>query len=155
MVGGDDEAGRRRASEDRDRLRAPTRQPRQGVRPRLHLPERSFLYLLHAIRDQKLSPAKAVAAPDWRIFFMLPSDVERELLRLHQFRKVDYQIAGSIVQLALPCATAFEYAERMVATIGYVWGSRLCRTRLASLRDGWFRLDQAPDCTECDGTVGE
>ncbi len=46
---------------------------------------------------------------------MSPSDVERELLRLHQFRKVDYQVAGSIVQLTLPCANACEYAERMVA----------------------------------------
>jgi len=80
-----------------------------------HLAERSFLYLLHAMRDEKLSPAKVVAAPDWRIFLMLPSDVERELLRLHQYRRVNYQIAGSIVQLALPCATAREYAERMVA----------------------------------------
>jgi hypothetical protein len=49
------------------------------------------------------------------MFLMLPSDVERELLRLHQYRKVDYQIAGSIVQLTLPCANACEYVERMVA----------------------------------------
>ena len=46
---------------------------------------------------------------------MMPSDVERELLLLHQYRKVDYQIAGSIIQLTLPCANAREYAERMVA----------------------------------------
>jgi hypothetical protein len=46
---------------------------------------------------------------------MHPADVERELLRLHQFRKLDYQIAGSLVQLSLPCASAREYAERMVA----------------------------------------
>jgi hypothetical protein len=49
------------------------------------------------------------------MFLMRPSDVERELLRIHQYRKVDYQIAGSIVQLRLPCANACEYAERMVA----------------------------------------
>ena len=46
---------------------------------------------------------------------MQPSDVEREVLRLHQYRKLDYQIAGSIVQRTLPYANAFEYAERMVA----------------------------------------
>ena len=49
------------------------------------------------------------------MFLMRPADVERELLRLHQFRKLDYQVAGSLVQLALPCASAREYAERMVA----------------------------------------
>ncbi len=80
-----------------------------------HLPERSFLYLLHAIRDEQGGPAKLIASPDWRLYLMRPSEVERELLRLHQFRKVDYQAAGSLVQISLPCASAREFAERMVA----------------------------------------
>lgn len=80
-----------------------------------HLPERSFLYLLHAIWEERLSPGKVVDAPDWRMFLMHPGDVETELLRLHQFRKLEYQVAGSIVQLSLPCTSSREYAERMVA----------------------------------------
>lgn len=80
-----------------------------------HLPERSFLYLLHAMRDEKLSPSKLVSSPDWRLFLMRPSDVEHELLRLHQYRKLEYQVAGSLVQLSLPCTNTCEYAERMVA----------------------------------------
>lgn len=80
-----------------------------------HLPERSFLYLLHAMRDQKLSPSKVTASPEWRLFLMRPSDVEHELLRLHQYRKLDYQVAGSLVELSLPCTSTVEYAERMVA----------------------------------------
>lgn len=80
-----------------------------------HLPERSFLYLLHAMRDEDMSPGKVVAAPDWRMFLLRPPDVEHELLRLHQFRKLEYHVAGSLVQLSLPCATSREYAERMVA----------------------------------------
>ena len=80
-----------------------------------HLPERSFLYLLHAMRDEKVSPAKVVAAAEWRLFLMAPSDVERELLRLHQYKKLDYQVAGSLVHLSLPCATSSKYVERMVA----------------------------------------
>ena len=71
-----------------------------------HLPERSFLYLLHALMEDKQSPGKIIAAPDWRLFLMRPSDVEDELLRLHQFRKLDYQVAGSLVQLTLPCASS-------------------------------------------------
>ena len=71
-----------------------------------HLPERSFLYLLHALMEDKQSPGKIIAAPDWRMFLMRPSDVEHELLRLHQFRKLDYQVAGSLVQLTLPCASS-------------------------------------------------
>lgn len=80
-----------------------------------HLPERSFLYLLHALRDEKQSPRKVVDAPEWRMFLMRPADVERELLRLHQFRKLEYEVAGSLVQLTLPCATSSEYAEGMIA----------------------------------------
>lgn len=80
-----------------------------------YLPERSFLYLLHAMHDEKRSAGKVVDAPDWRMFLMRPADVERELLRLHQFRKLDYQVAGSLVQLSLPCTSSRDYAERMVA----------------------------------------
>jgi hypothetical protein len=80
-----------------------------------HLPERSFLYLLHAMRDEQVSPGKVLASPDWRLFLMRSADVEQELLRLHQFRKLDYQIAGSLVQLSLPCTSTREYADRMVA----------------------------------------
>ena len=80
-----------------------------------HLPERSFLYLLYVLREKMQSPRKVLGSEDWRMFLMQPSDVERELLRLHQYRKLDYQVAGSIVQLTLPCANACEYAERMVA----------------------------------------
>ena len=80
-----------------------------------HLPERSFLYLLHALREENPNPGRVIGAPDWRMFLMGPADVEREILRLHQFRKLDYQAAGSLVQLSLPCKSSREYAERMVA----------------------------------------
>ena len=88
----------------------------QALSSKFTLPSRaSFLYLLHAIRDENLSPGKVVGAVDWRMFLMRPADVEHELLRLHQFRKLEYHVAGSIVQLSLPCANAGEYAERMAA----------------------------------------
>jgi hypothetical protein len=80
-----------------------------------HLPERSFLYLLYAIREKTQNPQKLIDSEDWHMFLMPRADVERELLRLHQYRKLDYQIAGSIVQLTLPCANACDYAQRMVA----------------------------------------
>jgi bacteriophage exclusion system BrxA-like protein len=80
-----------------------------------HMPERSFLYLLHAIREEQQSPSNVITSPDWRMFLMRPTDVEHEVLRLHQFRKLEYQVAGSLVQLSLPCSSPREYAERMVA----------------------------------------
>jgi hypothetical protein len=80
-----------------------------------HLPERSFVYLLHVLKDSGLSPQRIIASPEWRMFLMRPADVERELLRLHQFRKVHYEVAGSLIQLSLPNTTALEYAEAMAA----------------------------------------
>ena len=80
-----------------------------------HLPDRSFLYLLHAMYDQLQSASKVFESPDWRMFLMRPADVENEVLRLHQFRKLEYQVAGSLMQLELPCAGPLEYAEAMAA----------------------------------------
>ena len=78
---------------------------------RYHLPDWSFLYLLHAMSEEHASPARVIASPDWRMFLMAPGDVEQELLRLHQFRKLHYEAAGTLLQLTLPYRTALEYAE--------------------------------------------
>ncbi len=79
------------------------------------LPERSFLYLLHVLREQNPNARKIIEALDWRMYLLRPADVEHEILRLHQFHKLDYQVAGSLAQMKLPCATSAQYAERMVA----------------------------------------
>ena len=79
-----------------------------------HLPDRSLLYLLHAMWDALTNPERVIHSPDWRMFLMRPGDLEHELLRLHQFQKLRYEVAGSLIQLSLPCATAAEYAETMV-----------------------------------------
>jgi phenylalanyl-tRNA synthetase beta subunit len=67
------------------------------------------------LRESNPNPRKIIEAPDWRMYLMRPADVEHEILRLHQFRKLDYQVAGSLAQMQLPCATSAQYAERMVA----------------------------------------
>lgn len=81
-----------------------------------HLPDRSFLYLLHALLERENgSPRRVLDAADWRMFLMGPGDVEHELLRLHQFRMLDYQVAGSLVQIHLPAPNPLAFAEEMVA----------------------------------------
>jgi hypothetical protein len=80
-----------------------------------HLPESSFLYLLHAMFEQHRSARKVIQSADWRMYLMAPDDVERELFRLHQYKKLEYQVAGSLAQLTLPCRSSREFAERLVA----------------------------------------
>jgi hypothetical protein len=80
-----------------------------------HLPDQAFLYLLHAMIERQPNAREVVHSNDWRMFLMDADDVERELFRLHQFRRIHYEVAGSIAQLALPSASAADYAREMVA----------------------------------------
>lgn len=79
-----------------------------------HLPDESFLYLLHAMTELQPNAHEVVHSTDWRMFLMDASDVERELFRLHQFRRVHYEVAGSLAQLKLPYDCAADYAREMV-----------------------------------------
>ena len=49
-----------------------------------------FLGLLRAMADAEPNALHIVDAEDWRLYLMDKSDVERELMRLHQFRKVHF-----------------------------------------------------------------
>ncbi len=80
-----------------------------------HLPEESFLYLLHAMYETHGNARDVVHSPDWRLFLMSTADVERELFRLHQFRKLRYEVAGSLMELTLPCSSAAAFVEEMAA----------------------------------------
>lgn len=78
-----------------------------------HLPDDALLYVAHALSERQHAPRKLLDAMDWRVFLMDATDVERELLRLHQYRRLDYQVAGSLVQLTLPFPTALEFARSL------------------------------------------
>ena len=80
-----------------------------------HLPDDSFLYLLYALAGTEHNARNVVEAEDWRMFLMDPSDVDRELLRLHQFKRVNYQVAGSLIELKLPHETLADYARELRA----------------------------------------
>ncbi len=80
-----------------------------------HLPEESFLYLLHAMYEIHGNGRDVVHSPDWRLYLMSPADVEREIYRLHQFRKLRFEVAGSLMELTLPCKTVAAFVEEIVA----------------------------------------
>ena len=44
-----------------------------------------------------------------------PTQVEQELLNLHQFRRLHYERAGSIRELSLPHANLMAFAQSLVA----------------------------------------
>lgn len=76
-----------------------------------NLPETSFLYLLQAMRAAEQSASAAIYSNDWKLFLYSESDVERELVRLHQYRKIGYERAGSVIHLSLPFDSPLEFAR--------------------------------------------
>jgi hypothetical protein len=79
------------------------------------LPEDSFLYLLYAIAQSEPNAQRLIEAQDWHMYLMDAPDVEHELLRLHQYRKVNYEVAGTLSQLRLPHPSLCEHARSMCA----------------------------------------
>jgi hypothetical protein len=76
-----------------------------------HLPDMALMYLLHAMDEEVSNPRQIVNAPDWKMYMMDAEEVEQELFRLHQYREIRYETAGSLAQLSLPYDSLVEYVE--------------------------------------------
>ena len=81
----------------------------------VHLSDEVILYFCHIIASEENSASRVLTSELWKLVLVRQDQVHAHLLRLHQYRKLEYHVAGSIVELTLPCASACEYAERMVA----------------------------------------
>jgi len=80
-----------------------------------HLPQEAFLYVLHGLSGLGFSTSQILSSMDWRLFLLERGDVERELLRLHQYKLLEYLVAGSMTQLRLPRTSLKEYARELLA----------------------------------------
>jgi hypothetical protein len=81
----------------------------------IHLSDELILYFCHIIASEEHSASRVITSELWRLVLFSQDQVHAHLLRLHQFRKLDYHVAVSIVELNLPYTIALQYAERMVA----------------------------------------
>ena len=89
-----------------------------GTGPGKTFSTRSFgdqvlLFYVQMIADLEGSATKVPESPLWRLALMPPSEVHVTLLHLHQFRRLDYQVAGSLIQLTLPYPSALAFAESL------------------------------------------
>ena len=73
------------------------------------------MFYAHMIADFEGNSSKMPGSKLWRLAFMAQPDVHLALLRLHQFRRLNYEVAGNIVQVGLPYKSALECAERVAA----------------------------------------
>lgn len=81
----------------------------------VHLSDELILYFCHIIASEENSTSRVLTSKLWKLLLLSQDQVHAHLLRLHQYRKLEYHVAGSIVELKLPCASACQYTERMVA----------------------------------------
>jgi hypothetical protein len=79
------------------------------------IPEDAFLYAIYSLWDEVPSTGRLLSSERWRLFLMNPSQVEHELLNLHQFRRLRYERAGSVRELALPYDSLLEFSKSLVS----------------------------------------
>lgn len=72
-----------------------------------------LVYYVHLIAEMEGDVSRVPDSKLWRLAYMAPQDVQLMLLHLHQFKRLDYQVAGSLVQLTLPASSAEQYAQQV------------------------------------------
>ena len=80
-----------------------------------HLSDHTFLYLAHELLAGMGGARRALDAPDWHMYLMDTARVEEELLRLHQFRKVRFERAGSLVELELQAPDTDAFVDAWIS----------------------------------------
>lgn len=80
----------------------------------LAIPDDALLYALYRLQAEVPSVSRALQSRRWRLFLLAPGDIERELLNLHQLRRLRYEQAGSIRELTLPYASLLEFTRSLI-----------------------------------------
>ncbi len=72
-----------------------------------------MLFYVQMIADLEGSAAKVPGSDLWRMMMISASEAHVVLLDPHQYKRLDYQVAGSLVQLTLPHLSALDFAESL------------------------------------------
>ena len=79
------------------------------------IPDDAILYAIYSLWEEVPSAERLVSSERWRLFLMRASQVEQELLNLHQFHRVRYERAGSVRELSLPYESLLEFAQSLIS----------------------------------------
>jgi hypothetical protein len=88
---------------------------RKRVAP-VHLPIESFCYVAFCLCLLGCSGEALVHHPDWRLFLLTPSLVERLFLDAHQRNYLSFHSAGRIYRIDFPVASHEAYADVILGT---------------------------------------
>ncbi|NJN66677.1 MAG: DUF1819 family protein [Chloroflexaceae bacterium] len=77
----------------------------------MHVPIDVFAYVAFLLYRHQPSSTHLLNHPEWQLFFLHHSMVERLLIEAHQERLLEYYAAGSLVRVAFPTDSLVEYAH--------------------------------------------
>lgn len=77
------------------------------------IPEDALLYGLYDLMDRFHSVDRAIRSERWRLFLLTAEDVEHELLNLHQYRRLHFEVAGTVRELSLPYASLLDFTRSL------------------------------------------
>jgi hypothetical protein len=78
-----------------------------------HPPEEALLYILHDLSREIANGNLLLSDLRWRRLLLSRAEVEDELLRLHQHRRLRFEVTGSTVALELPYKSVEEYVDHL------------------------------------------
>jgi hypothetical protein len=81
--------------------------------PSIAMSDNALAFYAQLIADLEGDPSRVAQSDLWRMAFLGRHDVHLTLLHLHQFHRLDYQVAGSLAQLGLPFGSAAEFAAQV------------------------------------------
>lgn len=76
-----------------------------------YLPLPAFAFVAYLLHRETPSGDRLVHHPDWQVFFLSPTAVERLFIEAHQERLLEYYAAGRVMRITFPAATLEEYAH--------------------------------------------
>ena len=79
-----------------------------------YLPIEAFSYIAFCLKQNKPSGRLLVDDPEWQLFFLERTAVERFFMEAHQHRLLRYDAAGSIVRITFPVDSIEDYARVVV-----------------------------------------
>jgi hypothetical protein len=77
----------------------------------VYLPVEAFCYIAFCLHQRQPSGERLVGDPEWRLFFLTRSSVERYFIEAHQRHLLEYHAAGSIIRVTFPSPSLSEYAH--------------------------------------------
>lgn len=76
-----------------------------------YLPTEAFAYITLFLKQHQPSGSKLMGLPDWKLFFLSETAVERFLFEAHQKGLLEYHAAGTVTRLSFPTDNLDSYAK--------------------------------------------